>query len=85
MEEWYKIVRTLQDESEKPYLTQQFVKQVFRELKNRKVKDKGKFKNRMGPEFEKWVADLTTDYPVDLVTEIINDDEFWETTLGLTL
>jgi len=84
MEEWYKIVRALQDESENPYLTQQFTKQVFRELKGRRIKDKGKFRNRMGPEFESWVAGLDQ-FPIDLVTEILNDDEFWNTTLDLTL
>jgi hypothetical protein len=85
MEEWYRIVRNLEDESEDAYTTQQFTKYVYTDLRLIKIKEKQKFKNRMGREFEVWVATLTQQYPVDLVTEIINDDVFWETTLKLTL
>ena len=54
MDKWYEIVGNLKDESEDSYKTQQFVYQVFRELSNAKIKDKGKFHNRMVPEFEQW-------------------------------
>ena len=49
--------------------------------------EKGKFKNRMGPEFESWVGSLNQrfdEYP-QLINSIISDDEFWNTTLKLTL
>jgi len=84
MESWYKIVGNMRDESEDSYMTQQFAYQVYRELRSAKIKDKGKFKNRMGPEFEQWVSRLTNMYPSELVTEILSDDEFWLETMLVT-
>lgn len=84
MEKWYTIVRKLQDESENKYLTRKFAERVFHELKNGRIREKQKFKNRMGPEFEQWSASLLEDYARDMVTEILSDDEFWETTLLVT-
>jgi hypothetical protein len=84
MEKWYSIVGNLRDDSEDSYKTQQFTYQVYRELRRSKIKDKGKFKNRMGPEFEQWISHLTEEYPSELIQEIINDDEFWLETLLVT-
>jgi hypothetical protein len=84
MEEWYSLVRTLEDESEDAYLTQQFVFELYRQLKGAPIKDKQKFKNRMGPEFERWTANLLQTFPKDMVTEIINDDDFWLETMLVT-
>lgn len=81
MEEWYKIVRNLKDESEDSYLTQQFVNQVYHELRVKRIKDKGKFVQRMGPEFDNWVMQISSKFPLGMVTEIINDDVFWLETL----
>lgn len=84
MEKWYTIVRKLQDESENKYLTRKFAERVFHELKNGRIREKQKFKNRMGPEFEQWANSLLENYAKDMVTEILSDDEFWETTLLVT-
>lgn len=84
MEKWYEIVGNMRDESEDSYMTQQFTHQVYRELVTAKIKDRGKFKNRMGPEFEQWSARLSIEYPAGLVIEILNDDEFWIETLKVT-
>lgn len=84
MDKWYTIVGNLRDESEDPYKTQQFTYQVYRELRSAKIKDKGKFKNRMGPEFEQWASRLADIYSGDLVSEILSDDEFWLETVLLT-
>jgi hypothetical protein len=84
MDKWYEIVGNLRDESEDSYKTQQFVYQVFRELSKAKIKDKGKFKNRMGPEFEQWSSRLIDHYSNELVIEILSDDEFWLETLLIT-
>ena len=85
MEEWYRLVRNLKDDSEDSYLTQQFIYQVFRDLKRKNIKEKVKFKSRMGPEFEHWVSTLEQEFPTDLIVEILNDDEFWELTLKVTI
>jgi hypothetical protein len=84
MEQWYTIVGNLKDESEDSYKTQLFCHQVYRELRSAKIKDKGKFKNRMGPEFEQWSVRLTQYFPYELVHEILNDDDFWIETLRIT-
>ena len=84
MEKWYAIVGNLKDESEDPYKTQQFTHQVYRELRRSKLKDKGKFKNRMGPEFEQWSLRLEDEYSKDLVMDVLNNDDFWVETLKLS-
>ena len=84
MDSWYKIVGNMRDESEDSYMTQQFAYQVYRELRSAKIKDKGKFKNRMGPEFEQWSSRLAETYPTGLITEILSDDDFWLETMLVT-
>lgn len=81
MEEWHRIVRNFKDDSSDPYLTQLFMYRVFHDLTSKKIKEKVKFKNRMGPEFEQWAAGLEQEFPKELMVEILNDDEFWEITL----
>ena len=87
MEEWYAKVRDFKDESESPYIVQTFTRAVFIDVvkflklmpKDRKVK----FKQRLGPEFEQWIAELSDLYPESMVKEIIEDDDFWELTLDI--
>lgn len=81
MEEWYSSVRKLKDDSEKPYKTEEFCHHMFHSLKGLKIKDKGKFKQRMGPEFESWVLYLENMFPEPLVSSILNDDDFWKMSL----
>jgi hypothetical protein len=84
MEKWYRLVQTLQDESENKDRTKKFCEHVFHDLLNARIREKQKFKNRMGPEFEQWSTHLATLFPRDMVTEIVSDDEFWEETLRIT-
>jgi hypothetical protein len=83
-QKWYEMVGNLKDDSEDPYMTQQFIFRVFRELRRAKIKEKGKFKNRTGSEFEQWVKLLEETYPKEMVAEILNDDDFWLELLKLT-
>lgn len=85
MEQWYTIVRELKNESEIPYNTEQFANKVFHDLSRMRIRDKGKFKNRMGPEFENWVAGLANEYDPEFINAIVGDDKFWEYTVKLTL
>jgi hypothetical protein len=84
MEKWYTLVRTLQDESQNKYLTKKFCEHVCHDLLNVRIREKQKFKNRMGPEFEQWSTHLATLFPRDMVTKIVSDDEFWKETLRIT-
>ena len=88
MENWYKIVRHMKDDSDEPYLIQQFVYRIFNDLRRSKLKDKTekeKLKNRTGRVFEQWIAKLAEDYSSDFISDILQDDEFWEETIKLTL
>lgn len=85
MEQWYIKVRDMKSESEDTYITKRFADKVFHDLTRMRIRDKGKFKNRMGPEFENWVAGLANEYSGDFINEILGDDEFWNLTLNLTL
>lgn len=83
MDEWYTVVRNLRDESTNPYLTEQFCHHVFHDIQRMRIKDKSKFSRREGQEFGVWSLGLESTFPHSLVTEILNDDIFWTTTIKL--
>lgn len=85
MEDWYKQVRDLKDISDKAYTTEKLTHRIFYDLKRSKVREKGKFRNRMGREFEEWNDKLIAEFGNELVYDVISDDEFWEMTIKLTL
>lgn len=88
MENWYKIVRHMKDDSDESYLIQQCVYRIFNDLRRSKLRDKTekeKLKNRTGRVFEQWIAKLAEDYSSDFISDILQDDEFWEETIKLTL
>ena len=86
MEAWYSHVRDMKDDSEDPYLTHKIVLRLFDDLRDMKrylKKERlGKFKNQMGPDYERWVHELEMDYkfPEDTLAEILRDETFWELT-----
>ena len=81
MEEWYTAVRNLRDESDNPALVKDFCYRIFQDLKRLKIKDKKKFAQRLGPDFENWREYLDLEYPKEMVKEILYDDDFWKLTL----
>ena len=83
MDEWYSLTNTMFDESEDPHKTREFTRRVLQDIRRMKLKDRGKFENRMGPEFDGWAAGLVHKYGEPLVKEILNDEEFWRLTLSL--
>lgn len=85
MEEWKSVVRTLKDESQIPYKTEEITEAIYHDLKRLKIKDKGKFRQRMGPEFDNWVFSLSERFSEPAVKEIVSDDDFWTATLKITL
>ena len=84
MDEWYKAVRILREESDDGALVKEFCNDIFYQLKHLKVKDKKKFLQRIGPDFEAWSMTLEEKYPPEMVREILNDDEFWKLTISVT-
>ena len=71
----------LKDGSTRPNKTAEICDRIYQDLHRMKIKDKGKFKQRMGPEFENWILRLEEDYDSYLVGFIVNDDDFWLLTL----
>jgi hypothetical protein len=84
MEEWYSAMRILREESDNSSLVKDFCYRIFQDLKRIKVKDKKKFAQRLGPDFEGWTELLELDFPKPLVREILHDDDFWKLTLKVT-
>jgi hypothetical protein len=84
MEEWNSEVRKLKDESDDPVLVKDFCYRIFQDLKRLKIKDKKKFGQRLGPDYENWKELLEMDYPKILVKEILGDDDFWKLTWKVT-
>lgn len=81
MEEWYSAVRNLKDELEEPKLVREFCFRVYRDLIQRRIKDRKKFRDRKGPEFESWTTELNEDYTQEFLSYILSDDKFWSATL----
>jgi hypothetical protein len=84
MEEWYSAVRILREESDSPSLVKDFCYRMFQDLKRIKIKDKKKFAQRLGPDFDNWREYLESDFPKELVKEVLFDDDFWKLTLKIT-
>jgi hypothetical protein len=83
MDAWYTLVRNMKDESSNSYKLEHFLKRIFHDLSRKKIKEKVKFRNRMGPEFTAWSSGLEEEFSKSMVVEVLNDDIFWEATLGL--
>jgi hypothetical protein len=84
MDAWYTLVRNMKDESSNAFKLEEFVRHVFHDLSRKKVKEKVKFRQRMGPEFLSWASGLEQEFAKSMVTEVLNDDTFWESTLQVT-
>lgn len=79
------VVRGLKDDSEIPFKTEEIAIKIYHDLKRLRIRDKGKFRQRMGPEFENWVLQMNDEFPEIAVKEILSDDEFWTATLKITI
>jgi len=76
MEQWNSLVR-------RESLPPRTAEGVFRTLSRMRIKDKGKFMQRMGPEFEVFVDKLKEEYPEDDIQTILRHDDFFTLTMQL--
>jgi hypothetical protein len=76
MEAWNSIVRRM-DTS--PRLAEAF----FRIVSRMRIKEKNKFTQRMGPEFESVVSQLSEEFDPEDVRELLSNDEFFNATMEL--
>lgn len=85
MDEWMSVVRGLKDDSEIPFKTEEIAIAIYHDMKRLRIRDKGKFRQRMGPEFESWAMQVGDRFSEAAVKEILSDDKFWEATLKITI
>jgi hypothetical protein len=85
MEAWYSAVRKLKDESDDPKLTRDCCFRIYHDLvfikQNRKLKEKQKFRERKGVEFDSWTTELSEGYSSEMISEVISNNEFWNESL----
>ena len=76
MEQWNSLVR-------RENLNPRLAESVFRILSRMRIKDKGKFMQRMGPEFEAFADKLGEDYPESDVQDVLRNDESFALTMQI--
>ena len=81
MQAWYSKVRNLKDDSEKARQTEDICNDIFHYLRRNKIKEKTKFKQRTGGEYNTFIGRMAETYPASSVETIVQDDEFWNLTL----
>jgi hypothetical protein len=78
MHEWYSQCRQFCENYENPKPVREAIHEIFRVLIKLKIKEKGKFKQRDGPEYRKFVESLKSD--PQIVQDILQDDNFFNLT-----
>ena len=93
MEAWYSAVRNLKDDAEDPKSVRQLCFRVYGDLSNvrklkslrpcpeRVLKSRKEFRERKGAEFDHWTSQLEEEYPREMISAVLGDDTFWNTTL----
>lgn len=87
MEQWNEILRDMLEDEEPriQYEIRCITMRIYHDLLSMRIREKNKFRDRTGAEFQKWSEGLEQEFDPDIVEEIISDDEFWQLTLKLTL
>lgn len=83
MQAWYTMVRNLKDDSESRRQTENICNDIFHYLRRNKIKEKKKFKEHTGSEYNTFIGRITETYPSSAVEAIVQDDEFWDYTLKM--
>ena len=78
MHEWYSQCRQFCDRYENHREVRSAIHEFFRELTKLKIKEKGKFKQRDGPEYKKFIESLKS--KPEIVQDIAEDDDFFKLT-----
>ena len=76
MEQWNSLVRKLDT-------SPRLAEAVFRILSRMRIKEKGKFMQRMGPEYDYLVSELSEQFDPEDVQDILRNDDFFTLTVEL--
>jgi hypothetical protein len=80
MDTWIEVVRDLKDSDVDAFETERICRDILRYVRTKRIRDLGKFKQRLGPEYETFLASLSL-YTPERVQRIVSDDDFWSETL----
>jgi FMN phosphatase YigB (HAD superfamily) len=86
---WAEIVRYLKDKSKSSHTTELCAIDILRYIRRkneRGIKQPALFRQRRGEEYEKMLEFLVTEkkYELAMITNILDEDDFWEVTLEMT-
>lgn len=80
MDTWIEVVRDLKDSDVDAFETERICRDILRYVRTKRIRDLGKFKQRLGPEYETFLVSLSL-YTPERVQRIVSDDDFWSETL----
>jgi len=78
---WTSLLREIKDETKQRYKTESLANDILRYIRYTRFRQYNLFTQRRGEEYEKLIAILEESYPKELIERIIQDEEFWKTTL----
>ena len=85
-EAWASTVCDLKDagksEGYEPYEIECVCRDILRYVRRVRIREVGRFKQRTGLEYEAFLKTLAH-YDTKLVTHIVNEDDFWNATIGM--
>jgi hypothetical protein len=82
MDHWVDTVRDLKDRDVEPFVTEVICRDILRYIRTKRIRDIGKFTQRLGHEYEAFIASLAL-YDQEHVQHIVMDDDFWNATLKM--
>jgi hypothetical protein len=85
VDRWVETVRDLKDvekhEGTEPFDVERICRDILRYVRRVRIREVGRFKQRTGLEYEAFLK--TLHYNEDLVSRIVADDDFWDSTMNL--
>jgi len=81
LEAWTTVVRDLKDASPDAYEVEVICRDILRYVRTKRIRDVGKFMQRLGPEYEAFISSLYI-HDEERLQQIVSDDEFWTATLA---
>jgi hypothetical protein len=81
---WVSILRQIKDEAgHSAWQTEHLAKDILRYIRYTRFRQFALFTQRRGEEYERFIEKMVEKYPLEDVNAIIDNEEFWKTTLEL--
>lgn len=83
-DEWASIVRRLKESEKEAYTTELLARAILRHVENVRIRQYNLFTQRRGEDYEKMLGLLEdAGFELEHIQRIIDDEDFWKTTLEL--